>query len=389
MTYPGSGERGSTGGAAVELAANVAVPFERAHAMPTSVYTSEAFLAAELEHVFGREWFCAGRADALATPGDYLTLELAGRPIMVVRDGAGELRAQSNVCLHRMSTLLEGRGNARAIVCPYHAWTYGLDGRLRGAPAMHANDAFCKADMRLPAVRCEEWLGWIMVTLDPHAPPVAERLAEVESLVGDYAMAAYRETFFETHLWDTNWKVLAENFMESYHLPVCHRGTIGGLSRLDEMVCPPGLPAFNYHTILKDERLKIALAHPDNTRLHGERRRMTYLLAIYPSLLITLTPGYFWYLSLHPDGVERVRIRFGGGMSPEYVDDPASQRHFAELKRLLDDVNVEDRGCTEKVYRGLRSALAAPGPLSHLERPNYDFARYLASRTAPVTKASA
>ena len=115
-------------------------------------------------------------------------------------------------------------------------------------------------------------------------------------------MEDYVETFFETHVWDTNWKVLAENFMESYHLPVCHAATIGGLSKLDEMVCPPGRPAFNYHTILKDDTLKIALAHPSNTRLEGDRRRTTFLLAIYPSLLITLTPGYFWYLTLHPQG---------------------------------------------------------------------------------------
>ncbi len=368
--------------AARELADNAALPFERAAAMPTGVYTSQTFLERELEDVFARDWFCAGRAGTLPDAGDYLTLELASRPIMVMRGADGVLRAQSNVCLHRMSTLLEGRGNRSSIVCPYHAWTYATDGRLRGAPAMRANDSFCKEGLRLPQLRCEEWLGWIMVSLDPEAPPVAELLGEVESLVGDYGMERYEETFLETHTWDTNWKVLAENFMESYHLPVCHRGTIGGLSRLDEMVCPPGLPAFNYHTILKDDRLPIALAHPDNTRMEGDRRRTTYLLAIYPSLMITLTPGYFWYLSLHPDGVGRVRILFGGGMSPEYVNDPDAQQHFAALKTLLDEVNVEDRGCTEKVYRGLRSSLATPGPLSHLERPNYDFARYLASRVA-------
>ena len=156
-------------------------------------------------------------------------------------------------------------------------------------------------------------------------------------------------------LWDTNWKVLAENFMESYHLPVCHSGTIGGLSRLEEMVCPPGKPAFNYHTILKDDSLKIAMAHPDNTRMVGDRRRTTYLLAIYPSLMITLTPGYFWYLSLHPQGVGQVRIMFGGGMSAEYANDSDAQEHFTALKTLLDEVNVEDRGCTEKVFRGLCS----------------------------------
>ena len=190
-------------------------------------------------------------------------------------------------------------------------------------------------------------------------------------------MGAYTETFYETHLWDTNWKVLAENFMESYHLPVCHAGTIGGLSKLEEMICPPGEAAFNYHTILKDDTLKIALAHPSNTTLEGDRRRMTYLLAIYPSLLITLTPGYFWYLCLHPNGVGQVQIGFGGGMSPDYVNDPDAQKHFAALKTLLDDVNIEDRGCTEKVYKGLCSGHAEPGHLSHLERPNYDFAQYI------------
>jgi phenylpropionate dioxygenase-like ring-hydroxylating dioxygenase large terminal subunit len=181
-------------------------------------------------------------------------------------------------------------------------------------------------------------------------------------------------------VWNTNWKILAENFMESYHLPVCHAATIGGLSKLDEMVCPPGRPAFNYHTILKDDRLKIALAHPDNKRMTGERRRTTFLLAIYPSLLITLTPGYFWYLSLHPKGVGQVSIVFGGGLSPDFANSPEAQAHFAQLKSLLDEVNVEDRGCTEKVYRGACAERAKAGHLSHLERPNFDFAQYIASR---------
>ena len=363
-----------------ELRQNVSVPFERARAMPPSVYTSEDFLAHELRDIFAQDWFCVGRATALSKPGDYVTVELAGQAIIVLRNKEDQLRAMSNVCRHRMSTLLEGRGNKSSIVCPYHAWTYNLDGSLRGAPAMTRNDGFCKEEYQLPEVRCEEWLGWVFVTLNPEAGPVAGQLAKVEDLVGDYDMGAYTETFFETHVWNTNWKVLAENFMESYHLPVCHSGTIGGLSKLDEMICPTGEAAFNYHTILNNVSLKIALAHPNNTRLEGERRRTTYLLAIYPSLLITLTPGYFWYLTLHPLGIGQVRIGFGGGMSPDYVDDADAQAHFAQLKTLLDDVNVEDKGCTEKVYRGLSSQAAMPGHLSHLERPNFEFAQYIYRR---------
>ena len=372
--------------AAEELSENVSRPFNQARAMPPSVYTSEDFLALETSSIFANEWFCVGRADALANSGDYVTLDLANQPIIVLRDKEGVLKAMSNVCRHRMSTLLEGRGNTRSIVCPYHAWTYNLDGSLRGAPAMDQNEGFCKSDYRLPDVRCEEWLGWAFVTLNPDVPPVARQLSKVEDLVGDYDMANYSETFFETHLWDTNWKVLAENFMESYHLPVCHAGTIGGLSKLDEMICPPGEDAFNYHTILKDETLKIAMAHPSNQRMEGDRRRTTYLLAIYPSLLITLTPGYFWYLTLHPHGVGRVKIGFGGGMSNDYANDPDAQDNFKKLKTLLDDVNVEDKSCTEKVYRGLCSQAATPGHLSHLERPNYDFAQYINARMQAVAK---
>jgi phenylpropionate dioxygenase-like ring-hydroxylating dioxygenase large terminal subunit len=365
---------------------NVSQPFEQARAMPPSVYTSEEFLNRELSDIFSKDWFCVGRADALPNAGDFVTQDLAGQPIMVIRDKEGNLRAQSNVCLHRMSTLLHGRGNARSIVCPYHAWTYNLDGSLRGAPAMTLNEGFCKEHYKLPQVRCEEWLGWVFVTLNPDAPKVSEQLSGVADMVGDYDMTNYQETFFETHVWDTNWKVLAENFMESYHLPVCHAGTVGAFSKLEEMDCPPGLPAFNYHTILKDDQLKIALAHPDNKRLEGQRRRTTYLLALYPSLLITLTPGYFWYLSLHPEGVGKVRINFGGGMSKEWMHDEEALKNLDDLKSLLDDVNEEDRGCTEKVYKGICSQMADPGHLSHLERPNYDFATYINSRMQAAQK---
>ena len=363
-----------------ELRANTARPFAEAKAMPRSVYTSTDFCEREIETIFRREWVCVGRAESLSEPGDYVTYELAGQPIMVLRGADGTLRAQSNVCLHRMSTLLQGSGKTRAITCPYHGWTYNLDGTLRGAPAMAQNEGFCKDGYRLPQVRVEEWLGWVMITLNPDAEPLAGQLAEIENLVGDFGMEDYRQTFREEHVWNTNWKVLAENFMESYHLPVCHGATIGGFTKLDEMECPPSHPAFNYHWILKDPNFAISVAHPDNTRLVGERRRHTYLLTIYPALLITLTPGYFWYLSLHPQGPDHVRIIYGGGLSPDFANDPEAQTHFDTVKSLLDDVNDEDKECTERVYRGLCSGLSEPGHLSHLERPNYDFARWISDK---------
>ncbi len=361
-----------------DLRASVSVPFERAHAMPKSVYTSAAFAKLEERHIFAREWQCAGRADALAEPGDYLTMEISGEPVIILRDRDGILRGLSNVCRHRMSTLLEGRGHVRSIVCPYHAWTYNLDGSLRGAPAMTLNEGFCKDAIHLPQVRVEDWLGWIMVTLNPGLPAAADKLAGVAALIAPLDMSAYAETFREEFHWDTNWKVLAENFMESYHLPACHAGTIGGSCDLAEMMCPEGFDAFNYHWILKNDQVPLALAHPANTTLTGDQRRTTWLLAIYPALLITLTPGYFWYLSLAPDGPGRVKVLYGGGMSADWMADPQAAGNLATVKSLLDAVNAEDKGCTERVYRGLLARMSAPGPLSHLERPNFEFAQYVA-----------
>lgn len=363
-----------------QLQSNCAREFDDARAMPPAVYTSPAFLEREQQTIFRDEWLCVGRAGALANPGDYLTADLGGQPVAVLRAEDGTLRAFSNVCLHRMSVLLEGRGNVRRIVCPYHAWNYSLDGRLQGAPMMDRQAGFCKDSYALPAVRCEVWQGWIYLTLNQAAPPVATRLAELDALIDRYGMGDYVETFHEEHVWNTNWKLLAENFMESYHLPMLHRATVGPHSKLDEMECPPGLPAFNYHWITKEATLPIGNAHPDNRRLEGHWRRTTALLAIYPNHLVTLTPGYFWYLVLQPLAVDRVAIRFGGGLSPEFIDDADAAGHMVTLKALLDEVNAEDRRGVEAVFRGVHAPLAAPGHLSHLERPNYDFARYLAAR---------
>ncbi len=360
------------------LCETAARPFDDARAMPPGVYTSRDVLAREQERIFGREWVCVGRADAIAEPGAYLTYEIAGQPIIVLRDQGGAIRAFSNVCLHRFSVLLEGRGRTSAIICPYHAWTYGLDGALRGAPHMDRTPGFCKENYRLPELRTDTWLGWVYVTLNPDIAPAAQRLSTLTEMIGRYHMENYVETFRDELVWDTNWKILAENFMESYHLPTLHRATIGPASKMEEMDCPPGFDTFNYHWITKDASLPIGNAHPDNTELEGDWRKTVALMSIYPAQLVSLTPGYFWYLLLSPRGVGKVHIVFAGGLAPEFIRDPRGPEHMATLKTLLDKVNDEDRRGVEAVFRNAHAPLATAGHLSYLERPNYDFARYLA-----------
>ena len=363
-----------------ELQALASEPLQRARALPPWTYTDPRFLALEQKHVFSSSWLCVGRADALPNPGDYLTTDIAGEPLIVVRAGSGKVGAMSNVCRHRMSTLLEGRGNVRRIACPYHAWTYDLDGRLRGAPAMERNEVFRKRSIRLPRVRCDEWLGWLFVSLNTDAPPPELVFAEVTALIEGYCMQNYVESFREELQWNANWKLVAENFMESYHLPICHSGTVGGSVRLLDLKDTVLGDNFNYHYFVRSDASKLTTAHATNTRLTGDLRRTTWVLALYPSLMITLSPGYFWYLCLSPDGSSRVNVAFGGGMAPEFAADERADSFFAETRKRASAIVEEDRLCVERVYRGMQSSLATPGPLSHHEGGNYGFARWIAGR---------
>jgi len=363
-----------------ELRIAASRPMEDAMAMPPSVYTSREILDLESERIFRHEWICVGRESTLAKSGDYVTSEIVGQPLVVIRGRDEKIRAYSNVCLHRMSTLLVGSGNAQVIVCPYHGWCYNIDGTLRAAPHMEANRGFCKADYQLPELRCEIWEGWIYVTLNPAIQPVADRLKPLYELIGRYRMGEYVETFREDHVWNTNWKILAENFMESYHLPILHRLTVGPHSRVEDMNCPPGGETFNYHWITKEASLPIGNAHPSNKHLKGEWRKTTALVTIYPTHLITLTPGYFWYLIVQPRDVDKVHMVYGGGMAPEFIADPKGLEYLTELKTILDAVNHEDQRGVEGVFIGMQARLAKGGHLSHLERPNYEFGRYLAHR---------
>ncbi|MDP2506018.1 aromatic ring-hydroxylating dioxygenase subunit alpha [Oceanobacter sp. 3_MG-2023] len=362
------------------LRENCDLDFTNARAMPPEVYTSAQFTDLEQNNIFRKQWLCVGHVSRLPNVGDYLTSTIGDQPVVVLRDNNEHIRALSNVCLHRMSELLQGTGNVSSIVCPYHAWGYNLEGQLRGAPQMNQQNGFCKSHYQLPAVRCEEWQGWIYITLNEALPPVKEQLAALADLVGHYHMESYVEAFHEEHVWDCNWKILAENFMESYHLPIVHKATVGPHTRLSEVECPPGHPTFNYHWFTKEATLAIGNAHPDNHHLEGHWRKTSALISIYPSHLITLTPGYFWYLVLQPRGADQVSISFGGGMAPEYINDPKAAEYLSALKDMLDVVNAEDRTGVEAVMRGVRAPLAKAGQLSHLERPLYDFARYISEQ---------
>src|SRR5260221_3596722 len=210
-----------------QLKHQVEQPFSRARTSPPALYNSAEIHALELERIFVREWLCPGLAAEIPNPGDYLTYSIVAQPIFVVRGKDRKIRTFSNVCLHRMMILLKDRGTVDRILCPYHAWNYDLEGRLVGAGHMSKTEGFDKDCLGLPEIRTEIWNGWIYITLSPDTPSIAEILAPVQAVVEPYRLNGFVPLVQEDHVWQTNWKLLAENFTENYHGPIVHGSTVG------------------------------------------------------------------------------------------------------------------------------------------------------------------
>jgi len=365
-----------------QLSETAARSLEAATSLPPSVYRRQDVADLEKERIFRRDWVCAGLAADIAKTGNYLTFSIAGEPVFCIRDREGNVRTFSNVCRHRMMRLVDGHGHTKRVVCPYHAWTYDLDGRLIGAGQMKGSTAFDKSKICLPEIRTEIWQGWIYLTLNPEVEPVSKLLAPLEVVVSRYAMADYIPIAREDHVWQTNWKLLTENFMEGYHLPIAHKATVGAWFPVKETCFPETtFEAFTYQTFRKTKAAKYGGAHEDNTWLEDDWRRTSVMPTVFPCHMYVLAPDHFWYLSLRPKGVGEVNVRFGAALAPEVhagLNDP--EAWLAEVGQFFDMVNSEDRFLVERIFAGAQSSYAAPGPLSWLEREIHDFQRYLARR---------
>ena len=367
------------------LAAVAASPFSQADTIPPVLYSSEEVYRLERERIFAKEWMCPGLAADIPKPGDYVTFSINDQPVLTIRGDDGVVRSFSNVCLHRMMPLAEGRGSCgRKLVCPYHAWTYDTQGKVIGAGHMGGRDpAFDKKQYRLPEIRTEIWEGWIYVTLNAEAPSIASLLAPLLPVVKPYRMDGYIPVVHQEHSWATNWKLLNENFMEGYHLPVAHKATVGAWFPVEDTEFPAETyDAFTYQTFTKDETARYGRAHPSNTVLEGKWRHTSILPTIFPSHMYVLAPDHLWYLSLRPEGTGQVHLRFGIALAPEVHAALGEGRDawVTELTDFFDRVNAEDKFVVEGIYQGSRAPFASRGPLSWLEREIHDFARYLAKR---------
>jgi len=247
---------------------------------------------------------------------------------------------------------------------------------------MNHTEDFDKADFCLPSVRTEIWQGWIYATLNPQALPVSEVLAPMDEAVNAYGMANYVPIIQQDHIWNTNWKLLTENFTENYHGPVVHGSTVSvGVPLVETDFVDDSYDAFSYSTFPRRDPILYGHAHPDNMRLQGKQRNTTVLIKVFPTQLLSLAPDLFWYLLLQPRGTGEVGVRFGVALAPErYAATEDVPALVAEFVTFFEKVNNEDRAVVEGIYRGSLAPLAASGPLSWLEREIHEFMGYLSRR---------
>ena len=194
--------------------------------IPFDWYSDPAVLRLERERIFQRTWQYAGRTDQVAEPGAFFTCDLGGVPIVVVRDKEGGLRAFLNVCRHRGSLVCEGEGKRETLQCPYHAWTYDLDGSLRAAPRSEREPGFDKTELGLVPASVGSWGPFVFVNPDGEAAPLADTLGELPERVAASGLDLDSLRFLERSAgeYEANWKVCSENFLECYHCQVAHPG---------------------------------------------------------------------------------------------------------------------------------------------------------------------
>ncbi len=343
-------------------------------ALPPDAYASEEMLTLEREHVFARSWVVVAHVSELQHAGDYTTFDLAGHPVVVARGRDGELRAFSNVCPHRSAIVAQGKGTCTLFRCPYHSWTYDLSGKLMGAPHM---DKDAVRDIRFKDLRLEVWQGFVFVNLDENAPPLAGDLADLKARAAPFRMGDLKVVASEDLEIACNWKILVENFCESYHVFCVHRDTLEDTTPTASIEVLPGGPGFNDHTMqanaphVVETARKMGLPANDTTADH--------LICIYPAMALAMGPGTALWLSVMPKTADSLSVRVTLALMPdedgELGEDTAAGA-WSHCKAFLN----EDIVVIEGIQKGMRAGTGNRAPLHPWEATNWQFSQDLMRR---------
>ncbi len=392
-----------------EIRDAAARPLDQALTLPAEAYSSPEMFAWECENVLSAEWQCVAHVSQLPKNGDFITLDLLAEPLIIIRGKDGVIRVLSRICPHRGMDIMppgfgrdgagiaeargEGAGHTRLFLCPYHSWTFELDGALKACPEMHQATGFCRDDWGLASYACEVWNGFIFVNLDGTAKiSVAERLSGIADHVAqwqpeDSVIAVER-------VWDCpfDWKVLVENFMESYHHAGAHKRTLQLLMPARDSWTEMERPHYvrchlPYRESVREEILKAESQgthygpFPAIDGLPDRERNEWGLILGFPNFLLAMAPDSLVWYRIQALGPGRLRL-FTTLIVPRAT---AEHSKFPDWLSAGEDAAVsfhlEDMECCTAVQRSFSARGYQRGRLSHLEMPIWLFQRYLAARS--------
>ncbi len=330
-------------------------PLDRAYTIPAAWYVDERIAELERQNVFGSTWQVVARADQLARPGEFVTADLAGEPLLIVRGSDQQLRALYNVCRHHAAAVVtQEQGSASIFRCPYHGWSYGLDGSLKGAPEFEGVGGFERAQNGLVPVRVEPWEQFVLVNLDANAAPLSDFLGGLAQRVAPLNIGSLH--FFErrTYRLNCNWKVFVDNYLDGgYHVPHLHKALNSVLD-------------YKQYTIETEDRYclqssPMTASTEDAATAATRTGERAWYFWQYPNFMINLYEGCMDTNLVLPDGVDGCRVIFDFYFAD--VRASAAERNGQSIA-VGERVNDEDVAICEAVQRGLHSRAYGAGRLS-------------------------
>jgi len=333
---------------------DASLPLAEATTIPGSWYTDARVWDLEKRAVFGTAWQVVARAPQVASAGQYVTAQIGDEPIVVVRGSDGVLRAFYNVCRHHAAAVMtEPEGCAERLRCPYHGWTYALDGELRSTPELEGIRCFDRANSGLLPVRVEIWESFVFVCLADDAPPLADHLGPLAAQVAPLRLGSLSFVERREYTLKCNWKVFVDNYLDGgYHVPYLHRGLNSILS-------------FKEYTIENFARFCLQSSPIDaaggDAMTASVRTGQALYYWLYPNFMMNWYEGYLDTNLIVPLGIDRVKVIF------DFYFGDVSEVAAARNKKSMDvseRIQDEDHAICESVQRGLGSRAYDRGRLS-------------------------
>jgi glycine betaine catabolism A len=351
------------------------MPFGESRLLPREAYVDPEVFAWEQEHFLRRRWVCVARSEELPEPGDQRAVSIGTSGVLLVRGGDGVLRAFANACRHRGHELLpcDVTARNRAIICPYHAWGYALDGTLKAAPNFREVAAFDKTEFPLLPVAAQEWHGYVFINASGDAGPLEAQLGALDEVVARYDIASLVTMARHDYVVESNWKVLSENYNECYHCPTIHP-ELCAVSPPDSGGDYDGKGAWVGGWMeLMDGGETMSL----DGRSHGDRiptvddshKAVVGYVDVFPNLLISLHPDYVMTHKLTPLSATATRIECTWAFPRSSAERPGFDPAYAV--DFWDITNKQDWGACESVQRGVAAPQWHPGPIAPMESTVY------------------